>query len=182
MTMKIENQKLKIGNAFTIVELLIVIVIISLLAAMILPALGKAKEKARKSSCLGNLRQLGVAVMAYAGNNADFLPMAVRVGTDPEDPKSISNMLDMQSKKAFECPGDSDKSYDGKTFFEKYGSSYEWNSWLSGRRIDKSEIGILNLQISVPMMGDANNYHGKSGRNYVYSDGSVKESLEISIE
>ena len=108
--------------------------------------------------------------------------MSVRVGSGPDDPKAISNMLDLQSVKAFECPADTEKSYDGKTFFDRYGSSYEWNAWLSGRRIDKSEIGILNLKLSVPMMGDANSYHGKSGRNYVYSDGSVKESLEIAIE
>lgn len=180
--MKIENRKLKIVNIFTIVELLVVIVIISILATIIFPALGKAKEKARKSSCLSNLRQLGISVIAYAGNNADYLPMSVRVGSDPDDPRAINNMLEVQSRKVFECPADSEKVYEGKTYFEKYGSSYEWNAWLSGRRIDKSEIDILNLQISVPMMGDANNYHGKSGRNYVYSDGSVKESLEISIE
>jgi len=177
-----ENRKSKILNGFTIVELLVVIVIISILSALIFPVLGKAKEKARKSACLGNLRQLGIAVITYAGNNADYLPMAVRVGPGPDDPKSIRNMLDLQSGKVFECPADTEKSYDGKTFFDRYGSSYEWNAWLSGRRIDKSEIGILNLKLSVPMMGDANSYHGKSGRNYVYSDGSVKESLEIAIE
>ena len=179
---KIKIFKSKKLNSFTIVELLVVIVIISILCAMIFPVLGKAKEKARKSACLSNLRQLGIAVITYAGNNADYLPMAVRVGSGPDDPQSINNMLDLQSRKAFECPADTEKSYDGKTYFDKYGSSYEWNAWLSGRRIDKSEIGILNLQISAPMMGDANNYHGKSGRNYVYSDGSVKESLEIAIE
>ena len=167
---------------FTIVELLVVIGIIAILAAIIFPALGKAKEKARKSACLSNLRQLGIAVITYAGNNADYLPMSVRVGSNPDDPYAINNLLDVQSKKAFECPADSEKNYDSMTFFEKYRSSYEWNAWLSGKKIDRSEIGIQNLQISVPMMGDANSYHGKSGRNYVYSDGSVKESLEISIE
>lgn len=180
--MKIRSRKSKSGNVFTIVELLVVIVIIAILAAIIFPALGKAKEKASKSACLGNLRQLGIAVIAYAGNNADYLPMSVRVGSGPDDPNAINNLLEVQSEKAFECPADSEKKYDGRTYFEKYGSSYEWNAWLSGKRIDKSEIGILNLQISVPMMGDANSYHGKSGRNYVYSDGSVKETLEISIE
>ncbi|MEI6422064.1 MAG: type II secretion system protein [Lentisphaerota bacterium] len=180
--MKITGLKSQISNGFTIVELLVVISIISILCALLFPVLGKAKEKARKSACLGNLRQLGVSVIVYAGNNADYLPMAVRVGADPDDPKSIRNMLEVQSGKVFECPADSEKNYEGETFFDRYGSSYEWNAWLSGRRIDRSEIGILNLRICVPMMGDANNYHGKSGRNYVYSDGSVKESLEISIE
>ncbi len=180
--MQAKIPKSKLLNGFTIIELLVVIAIIAILAAMLFPVMGKAKEKAWKSVCLGNLRQLGISVHAYAGSNADYLPMAVRVGSGPDDPASINNMLDVQSRKVFECPADSENKYDGKTYFQRYGSSYEWNAWLSGKRIDKSEIGIMNLQISVPMMGDANNYHGKSGRNYVYSDGSVKETLEISIE
>ena len=180
--MKINNPKLKTLHYFTIVELLVVIAIISILAGLIFPVLGKAKEKARKSACISNLRQLGISVNSYAGNNSDYLPMSIRVGAGPDDPRSINNMLEAQSGKVFECPADSEKNYEGQTFYDKYGTSYEWNAWLSGRKIDKPEIGVLNLQICVPMMGDANNYHGKSGRNYVYSDGSVKESLEILIE
>ncbi len=172
----------KIKNAFTLIELLVVIAIIGILAGLLFPMLSKARDKAKKTSCISNLRQLGLSVNAYAGNNGDYLPMAVRIGSTIDDPMAIHNMLDIQSKKAFECPADIEKKYDGKTFFEKYGDSYEWNAWLSGRKMDKSEIGVQNLQISVPMMGDANNYHGKFGRNYMYSDGSVKESLEVLIE
>ncbi|HBC85554.1 MAG TPA: hypothetical protein DCZ94_01235 [Lentisphaeria bacterium] len=175
-------RRAKRSSRFTLIELLVVIAIIAILAGLMFPMLGKARDKAKKTSCINSLRQLGIAVNAYAGNNADFLPMAVRIGTVPEDPMAVNNMVEVQSKRAFECPADIEKKYDGMTFFEKYGSSYEWNAWLSGRKIDKSEIGIQNLQISVPMMGDANNYHGKFGRNYMYSDGSVKESLEVLIE
>ncbi|OGV53210.1 MAG: hypothetical protein A2X45_06050 [Lentisphaerae bacterium GWF2_50_93] len=176
------SLELKIQKSFTIIELLVVIAIIAILAGLLFPMLGKARDKAKKTSCINNLRQLGIAVNTYAGNNTEILPMAVRIGTGPDDPMAINNMLEMQSKRAFECPADIEKNYDGKTFFEKYGSSYEWNAWLSGRKIDKSEIGLQNLQISVPMMGDSSNYHGKFGRNYLYSDGSVKESLEVLIE
>ncbi len=180
--MRINDTKLKTSHDFTIVELLAVIAIISILAGLLFPVLGKAKEKARKSACISNLRQLGISVNSYAGSNSDYLPMSIRVGSGPDDSRAINNILEAQSRKVFECPADSEKNYDGQTFFDKYGTSYEWNAWLSGRKIDKPEIGVLNLQVCMPMMGDANNYHGKSGRNYVYSDGSVKESLEILIE
>ena len=75
-------QNSRRGKAgFTLVELLVVVGIIAALLALLLPALGRAREAARAVACAGNIRQIGIATLAYAGRNQGYLPVPV-LGTN----------------------------------------------------------------------------------------------------
>jgi prepilin-type N-terminal cleavage/methylation domain-containing protein len=101
-------------GAFTLIELLVVIAIIAILAALLLPALAKAKEKAYVANCLSNLKQLGMTTTMYTGDNQEQFPCSGR--TWPQMPfvdllKLYDPYISTNNRAFFRCPADRGRGF-----------------------------------------------------------------------
>jgi prepilin-type N-terminal cleavage/methylation domain-containing protein/prepilin-type processing-associated H-X9-DG protein len=109
--------------AFTLIELLVVIAVIAILAALLLPALSEAKERAKRTACLNNVRQWTVATLLYADEHEDLLPRASRPGGPVNaywvDQQRFRNLFNKDygiSRTQFYCP--SNPSWDRDDFWD----------------------------------------------------------------
>jgi prepilin-type N-terminal cleavage/methylation domain-containing protein/prepilin-type processing-associated H-X9-DG protein len=170
-------------EAFTLVELLVVIVIIGILASLLIPAVVRTQESGRSTGCLSNLHQIGVALQLYAQDNQNILPVMRDKSTNavsgtnslPSPDVVLTNYLGVSQ--VWRCPSDKAGIY------ESTGSSYSWNSLLNGQNAD--QLTLLNLTSNphqIPVMFDKQGFHIARGAayavNYLYADGHLKNLIE----
>ena len=107
------------SRGFSLIELLVVITIIAILAALLLPALAQAKVKAQRVECMDNIHQIELAINMYAGDNKDKLPASTTVGSWAWDlPWDIGDQMiaNGMQKKTFYCTGTKPRFTDADNF------------------------------------------------------------------
>ncbi len=188
------NKKLR---GFTIIELLVVTAIISIMAAILFPVFVRAREKARQSACLDNLKQIGIAITQYAQEYDTIYPHAVNplsrfdAATSAYSKKDIpsiplyTDVLQpyLRSRQVFRCMSDTGRPpQQGSDLFPNndfltWGSSYRYNEFAE---TDSNDLSPAMM----PLCEDAGYWHGPP-QEYVlqgvFADNHVKQQSDGSI-
>jgi prepilin-type N-terminal cleavage/methylation domain-containing protein/prepilin-type processing-associated H-X9-DG protein len=133
-------------GAFTLIELLVVIAIIAILAAMLLPALASAKERAIRTRCLANLKQINLSLQMYAGENKSYLPTGAGgsywAWDIPWGPGN-SMMANVGTYKIFYCPGTAIR-FDDSNNFNLWNNYAPGNLHVGGYGLTLTNVGVTS--------------------------------------
>ena len=164
--------------AFTLIELGVSLAIVIALAGISLPVYSRVTQGARAAACMGNLRQIGVALNLYLGEHNQIIPLlAAGRAARREQVPTIAHPLAAytQTRDVFRCPADQEG------LFTKSGTSYYWNVALSGQNL--SNLNFLRQRdwTYIPLLSDKDPFHPYTDTkvNILYADDHADKELRF---
>ena len=173
------SRSFRHSSAFTLAELLVVIAIVAILAGLAFPAYQRVIESGRATACTSNLRQLGVALSLYLGENNNTMPtLKTARASLADDVPVIDNTLDkyVSAKGVFACPADKGG------FATKTGTSYLWNVTLNGQALASLNFfGVVQDLSRIPILSDKEGFHPYADNkvNVLYADGHATKDVKF---
>lgn len=173
-------------NAFTLIELLVVIAIIAILAAILFPVFARARENARRSSCMSNLKQLGLGVLQYTQDYDERYPPTLVFDVWNANTSNAYGWADaifpyVKSNQVYQCPSEKTPGTTSASSVGDY-SDYAYNNvignagvfQLSGGTIGINAAALLNSSLTVLMAeGSEGGGGGARSNQYLYGGGST---------
>ncbi|MGE5611342.1 MAG: type II secretion system protein [Bacillota bacterium] len=179
-------------NAFTLVELLVVIGIIAILMGILLPMMSKVRGQADRTTCQAQLRDVGAAFTMYMTDSKGVLPAVNTMPSVKPPTKDAPSLVEVlrpyikSATKVFRCPSDqitkvTENAPTGfETYFEREGSSYQYNPFvalLAGTRTTNKSPYSLGHPELVTVIDEYEPFHGKAeargSMNHLFADGHV---------
>ncbi len=166
-------------RGLTILELLVVVGIIGILGALLFPSFRRSKQMGETVACLGNLRQIGIAVQLYVNENNAKMPALQNRASTTNLVAAMDTVLlsGTTNSPVFRCPSDR------AGLFEQTGDSYFWNFTVNGQDVTKlfSIVGGSD-PASIPLVSDKEGFHPdvKDRVNILYADGRASKELKFS--
>ncbi len=174
----------KFSKGFTLIELLVVIAIIGILAGILLPVLSRARESARKTQCMSNVKQIGMGLIMYANENSESFPSDSAYSESSPAMRGLNLLYDtyVSDNKVFNCTSDatvtsalnsgmSASTSDGMEAFTSTQCSYGYDR--SHTQADDADVALASDRPPSDTTKSSDNHNGR-GQNVVYVDGHVE--------
>ena len=174
----------KFNKGFTLIELLVVIAIIGILAGILLPVLSRARESARRTQCMSNIKQIGMGLIMYANENSELFPSDTAYAGASPAMRGLNLLYDtyISDKRVFNCPSDTQvdaqsnagmSPFTANDSFDKDECSYGYDR--AHTQADDADVALVADRPPATPSATANTTnHNARGQNIVYVDGHVE--------